>query len=74
MARAGAASDEADEDAAESRPGFDAPRLGLEGGQAQLFLDQLLAGARPLAHALILAVWTRSLKRRARPAFGTSGY
>jgi hypothetical protein len=39
-----------------------------------LFLDQLLAGARPLSHTLILAAWTRSLQRRARLVFGTSGY
>jgi hypothetical protein len=43
MAGAGAASGEADEDAADSRAGLEAPRFGLERGQAQLLFDQLLA-------------------------------
>ena len=71
--RAAAAAVEADEDRADPRGRLEAPRRGVERGQAHLLLDQLLAGARPLPHALILAVWTRSLKRRATPASGTSG-
>jgi protein-L-isoaspartate(D-aspartate) O-methyltransferase len=55
VARAGAASGEANEDPADSCAALEAPRVGLEGGQTQLCLDQLLAAARPFAHALILA-------------------
>jgi hypothetical protein len=49
VAGAGAASGEADEDAADSRAGLEAPRLGVEGGNTQLLIDQLLARARPTA-------------------------
>ena len=50
-----AATGEADEDCADPRAGLEPPRHGIERGQAQLLLDQLLAHGRPLAHALILA-------------------
>lgn len=59
-ARPAATPDEADEDRADPRAGREPPRHGAERGQAHLLPDQLLAGARPLAHALILAPWTRS--------------
>jgi hypothetical protein len=50
-----AAAGEADEDRAEPRAGLEPPQQGVERGQPQLLLDELLARARPLAHALILA-------------------
>jgi hypothetical protein len=43
VARAAAASGEADEDAADPSAWLEAPRRKLERGQAQLLLDQLLA-------------------------------
>jgi hypothetical protein len=57
---------EADEHAADSRAWLEQPRLRYERGQEQLFLDQLIARARPGGHARILAAWTLSSQRRAR--------
>jgi hypothetical protein len=61
-----AAAGEADEDRAEPRAGLEPPQQGVERGQAQLLLDELLAGARPLAHALILGRATVSVPRERR--------
>jgi hypothetical protein len=57
--RPAAAASEADEDRADACAWLEPPRPSVERGHAQLLLDQLLTRARPLAHALILASWTR---------------
>jgi hypothetical protein len=71
-ARPAAASGEADEDRADPRAGLELQGRGIARGQPHLLLDQLVARARPLAHALILAPWTRSSQLHVMPACGTS--